>query len=136
MDVASAVMGAMRKIEEQKNPDILLVEGQSSLTERGNPHPRGLSAAILVGAQPDATLVCHRPNHPYRHPVGIRQEIMAIEAMEPTVVVGISLNLRNVEDKGVVSEYETRYGLPTVDVYREGASRLLDAIINETGEKT
>jgi len=136
MDVASAVMGAMRKLEEQKNPDIILVEGQSSLTERGNPHPRGLSAAILVGAQPDATIVCHRPNHPYRQPVGIKQEIMAIEAMEPTRVVGISLNLRNVEDKEVVSEYEAEYGLPTADVYNRGASRLLDAIINETGEKT
>jgi len=135
MDVASAVMGAMRKLEKQKNPDIILVEGQSSLTERGNPHPRGLSAAILVGAQPDATIVCHRPNHPYRHPVGIKQEIMAIEAVEPTKVVGISLNLRNVEDKEVAAEYETKYGLPAADVYNKGASRLLDAIINEIGEK-
>ncbi|MEN6328866.1 MAG: DUF1611 domain-containing protein [Methanobacteriaceae archaeon] len=135
MDVASAVMGAMKKLEEQKNPDIILVEGQSSLTERGNPHPRGLSAAIMVGAQPDATIVCHRPNHPYRHPVGIKQEIMAIEAMEPTRVVGISLNLRNVEDKDAVSHYEAKHDLPTADVYRNGASRLLDAIINEIGEK-
>jgi uncharacterized NAD-dependent epimerase/dehydratase family protein len=68
--------------------------------------------------------------------VGIKQEIMAIEAMEPTRVVGISLNLRNVEDKEVFSEYETKYSLPAADVYRKGASRLLDAIINEIGEKT
>jgi uncharacterized NAD-dependent epimerase/dehydratase family protein len=67
--------------------------------------------------------------------VGIKQEIMAIEAVEPTKVVGISLNLRNVENKEVVSEYETKHGLPAADVYRKGASRLLDAIINKTGEK-
>ncbi|MEG3224348.1 MAG: hypothetical protein BME94_02180 [Methanobacteriales archaeon Met13] len=135
MDVASAVMGAMQQLEEDKNPDIILVEGQSSLTERGNPHPRGLSAAILVGAQPDVTIVCHRPNHPYRHPLGIKQEIIAIESVEPTKVVGLSLNLRNVEDKEVVSSYEEKYGLPAVDVYRQGASRLLDVIINQKGEE-
>ena len=47
-------------------PDIIFIEGQSSLTENGNPHPRGLSAAILIGAAPDAVIVGHRPNHPYR----------------------------------------------------------------------
>jgi len=135
MDVASAVMGAMRQLEKDKNPDIILVEGQSSLTERGNPHPRGLSAAILVGAQPDVTIVCHRPNHPYRYPVGIKQEIMAIESVEPTKVVGLSLNLRNVEDKEVIGNYEEKYSLPAADVYRQGASRLLDAVINQIGEE-
>ena len=49
MDVAAAVMGSMKYMEEKKNPDIILVEGQSSLTEKGNPHPRGLSGAILIG---------------------------------------------------------------------------------------
>ena len=40
--------GIHKYMEEQKNPDIIFVEGQSSLTERGNPHPRGLSAALMV----------------------------------------------------------------------------------------
>lgn len=133
MDVASAVMGTMKYMEENKNPDIIFVEGQSSLTERGNPHPRGLSAAIMVGAQPDVTVVCHRPNHPYRHPRGIEYEIKAIEAVEPTKVVGISLNLRNVEDKSLLSEFEEKYGLPVVDIKNGGASRLLKAIMDEIG---
>lgn len=131
MDVASAVMGAMKYAEEQKDPDIIFVEGQSSLTERGNPHPRGLSAAIMVGAQPDFTVVCHRPNHPYRQPLGIEYEIRAIEAVEPTRVVGLSLNLRNVEDKDVLGDYEERYSLPAVDIKNGkngGASRLLEVI--------
>lgn len=137
MDVASAVMGSVKYLEEEKSPDIIFVEGQSSLTERGNPHPRGLSASILVGAQPDATIVCHRFNHPYRHPVGIEQEIKAIEAMEPTKVVGISLNLRNfTEDKSkayLFSECEKKYMLPAVDIYQGGASILLDAITEYIG---
>lgn len=137
MDVASAVMGSIKYLEEKKDPDIVFVEGQSSLTERGNPHPRGLSAAILVGAQPDATIVCHRFNHPYRQPVGIEQEIKAIEAIEPTKVVGISLNLRNYSEGKPKSEIYSlcsqKYGLPAADIYNDGASILLDAITQYIG---
>lgn len=134
MDVASAVMGAIKYMEEQKDPDIIFVEGQSSLTERGNPHPRGLSAAIMVGAQPDATIVCHRPNHPYRQPKGIDYEIKAIEAVEPTKVVGISLNLRNVKNKDVLGDFEEKYGLPAVDIKNGGAARLLKVINDHIGK--
>jgi len=137
MDVASAVMGSIRYMEEKKEPDIIFVEGQSSLTERGNPYPRGLSAAILVGAKPEATVVCHRINHPYRQPVGVDQEIKAIEAMEPTKVVGVSLNLRNYSGNepkaGILFEYEKKYGLPTVDIYQGGTLVLLDSIIDYMG---
>ncbi len=134
MDVASAVIGSIKYMEEHKNPDIVFVEGQSSLTEKGNPHPRGLSAAILIGAMPDATIVCHRPNHPYREPRGIEYEVKAIEAVEPTQVVGVSLNLRNVNDKTEISKYEEEYGLPAVDVTDGGASRLLNVIIDHIGD--
>jgi len=134
MDVASAVIGSIKYMEEHKNPDIIFVEGQSSLTEKGNPHPRGLSAAILIGAMPDATVVCHRPNHPYREPRGIEFEVRAIEAVEPTKVVGLSLNLRNVSDKTEVNNYEKKYNLPAVDVTDGGASRLLDVIIDHIGD--
>ncbi len=130
MDVASAVMGAMKYLEEKKKPDIIFVEGQSSLTEDGNPHPRGLSAAILIGSMPDAVVVCHRPNHPFREPRGIDYEIKAIEAVEPTKVIGISLNMRNVLNKKDILKYEDTYKLPTVDIKNGGAPRLLEAIID------
>jgi uncharacterized NAD-dependent epimerase/dehydratase family protein len=133
MDVAAAVMGSMKYLEEKKNPDIILVEGQSSLTEKGNPHPRGLSASILIGAMPDVTIVCHRPNHPFREPRGINNEIRAIEAVEPTKVVAISLNMRNVTGKKDILEYEERYKLPAVDIKNGGASKLLDVIMDHVG---
>ena len=44
------------------------------------------------------------PTIPTEHPRGIDYEVKAIEAVEPTKVVGISLNLRNVENKGVINE--------------------------------
>ena len=128
MDVPSAVLSSIKYVEETKNPDIIFIEGQSSLTEKGNPHPRGLSAAILIGAHPDAVIVGHRPNHPYREPRGIEEEIKAIEAVEPTKVVGLSVNLKNADLDLCPEYFESTYNLPAEDVYNNGASKLLDAI--------
>ncbi len=130
MDIPSAILGAIKHVEEEKNTDIIFIEGQSSLTEDGNPHPRGLSAAILIGAHPDAVIVGHRPNHPYRQPRGIKEEIKAIEAVEPTKVVGISINLRNEPNK-TPEDYEKEFNIPTADV-RENPDKLLDAILEHT----
>ncbi len=135
MDVPSAILSAIKYVEETKNPDIIFIEGQSSLTEKGNPNPRGLSASILIGAAPDAVIVAHRPNHPYRNPRGIPDEIKAIEAVEPTKVVGISINLKNSELEDLDECYfEHTYDLPTQDVYNNGASKLLDAILDYLGD--
>ena len=128
MDIPSAILGSIKYLEETKNPDIIFIEGQSSLTEDGNPHPRGLSAAILIGANPDAVIVGHRPNHPYREPKGIKEEIAAIESIEPTKVVGISINLRNEPNK-TPEDYEKEYNIPTADV-RKNPDKLLDAILD------
>ncbi|MCL2687751.1 MAG: DUF1611 domain-containing protein [Methanobrevibacter sp.] len=130
MDIPSAILGLMKYLEEKKNPDIIFIEGQSSLTEIGNPHPRGLSAAILIGSAPDVTIVCHRPNHPYRDPRGIKEEITAIEAIEPTKVVGLSINLRNTDSNTGCENFESEFNLTAADVYNEGASTLLDSILN------
>ena len=130
MDVPAAVLSAIKYVEEHKNPDIIFIEGQSSLTEDGNPHPRGLSACILIGADPDAVIVGHRPNHPYREPRGIDYEVKAIEAVVPTTkVVGLSINLRNADEDMTLESFEEKYGLPAADMYAGGASKLLDAIL-------
>ena len=134
MDVPSAILAAIKYVEEKKQPDIIFIEGQSSLTEKGNPHPRGLSAAILIGAAPDAVIVGHRPNHPYREPRGISEEIKAIEAVEPTKVVGISINFKNTELDRDIEYFESQFNLPVEDVYNNGASKLLDAIFEYLGE--
>lgn len=133
MDVPAAVLSAIKYAEETKQPDIIFIEGQSSLTEKGNPHPRGLSAAILIGAAPDAVIVGHRPNHPYREPRGIEEEIRAIEAVEPTKVVGLSINLKNADLDLCPEFFESKYNLPAEDVYNNGADKLLDAIFEYLG---
>ena len=127
MDVPAAILSSIKYADENLNPDIIFIEGQSSLTEEGNPHPRGLSASILIGAAPDAVIVGHRPNHPYRKPRGISEEIGAIEALEPTKVVGLSINFRNSDLKA--EDFEKEFNLPAADVYNNGASKLLDVIL-------
>jgi uncharacterized NAD-dependent epimerase/dehydratase family protein len=129
MDVPAAILQSVKTIEKEKNPDIIFIEGQSSLTEIGNPHPRGLSAAILIGAAPNVTVLCHRPNHPFRTPRGIIEEIKAIESVEDTKVVALSLNLRNEKEKSPL-DYENEYGISADDIKTNGGSKLLNAILN------
>ena len=95
-----------------------------------------MSACILIGANPDAVIVGHRPNHPYREPRGIDYEVKAIEAVVPTTkVVGLSINLRNKDEGMTVEDFEKEYGLPAADMYDGGASKLLDAILDYLDEK-
>ncbi|MDL2246575.1 DUF1611 domain-containing protein [Methanobrevibacter sp. OttesenSCG-928-K11] len=129
MDVPASILSSIKYAEETLNPDIIFIEGQSSLTEKGNPHPRGLSAGILIGAAPDAVIVGHRPNHPYREPRGISSEIKAIESLEPTKVVGLSINLKNADSNTSAEDFEKEFNLPAEDVYNNGASKLLDNIL-------
>ncbi|MCI5867147.1 MAG: DUF1611 domain-containing protein [Methanosphaera sp.] len=138
MDVPAAIMGTVKYLEEEEDADIIFVEGQSSLTETGNPHPKGLSASILFGAQPDAVVLCHRENHPFREPVGIQTELNAIEAVEPTTkVIALSINRRNAEDLSL-EDIEDEFNLPTVDLHTDsngGIKRLLETVLEYVGEK-
>ena len=130
MDIPSAILSSIKYVEENESPELIFIEGQSSLTEDGNPHPRGLSACILIGANPDAVVVGHRPNHPYREPRGIAEEVRAIEAVVPdTKVVGLSINLRNADEDMTLESFEEEFGLPAADMYSGGASKILDAIL-------
>lgn len=130
MDLAVAIMGVIKKIEEKEDPDIIFVEGQSSLTELGNPHPKGGAASLLFGTKPDAVVLCHRPNHPNREPQGIAKELRAVEAVQDTKVIGISVNRRNSPDEDLEA-IEEEFNLPAVDIYADangGIERLLDSI--------
>ncbi len=132
MDLAAAMMGVIKHIEETEDPDIIFVEGQSSLTELGNPHPKGGAASLLFGTRPDAVILCHRPNHPNRTPQGITKELTAIEAIEDTKVIGLSINRRNKPAESLEA-IEKEFNLPTVDIYdgeNGGIEKLLDTIID------
>ena len=112
-------------IKHQCNPEVLDVKFSKVTPAEGIIDAINNSDAVIIG---------HRPNHPYREPRGIEEEIRAIEAVEPTKVVGISINLKNAELDLDAEYFEHKYNLPVEDVYNNGASKLLDAIFDYLGE--
>lgn len=116
-----------------------LIEGQGSLFHVSF---SGVTLALIHGGQPDALILCHEPTR--QHMRGIPGfQLPTLEAVRDLSlqmahivnpnckVVGISINtaaLSDEEAQAYLSEVETRMGLPTVDPYRHGAARLVDAL--------
>jgi uncharacterized NAD-dependent epimerase/dehydratase family protein len=116
-----------------------LIEGQGSLF---HPSYSGVTLALIHGGRPDALVLCHEPTR--KHMRGLPHYPMpSLEALRelaltlarivnPEVkVTGIAVNTAALsEDEAVayMAEVEERMGLPTVDPFRQGAGRLVDAL--------
>ena len=121
---------------EQENPDIILVEGQSSVG-----HPAFMSSlGILKGSLPDGVILQHPParkvrcDFPTLAMPTIASEIHLIETMSQSKVMAIALNHENLtpqETWDIISDYEHDLKLPTTDVLSYGCQKL----INRLGEK-
>ena len=98
--------------------------------------------ALIHGGQPDALVLAHEPTR--KHMRGLPgYELPTLEALRDMVlpiarianpacqIIGISVNTQHLsEDEAVayLAEVEDRMGLPTVDTFRQGAARLVDAL--------
>jgi uncharacterized NAD-dependent epimerase/dehydratase family protein len=100
----------------------------------------GVTLALIHGGQPDALILCHEPTR--EHMRGLPD--YKLPTLEPArhwrwlarvanpacQVVGISVNTA-AHERGrrpdYLAEVEARMGLPTVDPFRHGAGRLVDA---------
>jgi len=116
-----------------------LIEGQGSLFHISY---SGVTLALVHGGQPDALILCHEPTR--THMRGLPgYSLPTLEALRDTAlplaqvgnpacqVVGIAVNTAALpEDEALayLAEVETRMGLPTVDPFRQGAGRLVDAL--------
>ncbi len=115
---------------EQENPDIILVEGQSSVS-----HPAFMSSiGILKGSMPDAIILQHPPGRKFRCDFPhlpmptIESEILLIEAISQSQVIAIALsheNLTETEIQQIIKSYENRLQLPTRDVLIYGCQKLI-----------
>lgn len=120
------------KIEK---PDIIIVEGQGALS-----HPAyASSCAILRGARPQAVILQHPPKRkvlgdfPFMEMPNIKDEINLIEHYGNTKVIGITINHENMTDdevKDTIAQYEAQFKLPTTDVLKYGADKIVQAIID------
>lgn len=116
-----------------------LIEGQGSLF---HPSFSGVTMALIHGGQPDTLVLCHEPTRThmrglphYTLPSLETLQQLALQTariVNPDVqVTGISVNtaaLSDTEAQKCLEEIEEHMGLPTVDPFRQGASRLVDAL--------
>lgn len=138
--IADFMAGSVEWLTPDNDPDHWdLIEGQGSLFHVSY---SGVTMALIHGGQPDALVLSHEPTR--AHMRGLPDySLPSLEALRdlslqiarvanPDVqVVGISVNTAAMsEDEALActSEIEARMGLPTVDPFRHGAGRLVDAL--------
>ncbi|MEX0778823.1 MAG: N-acetyltransferase DgcN [Balneolales bacterium] len=137
---ADFMAGSIEWLTPDNDPDHWdLIEGQGSLFHVSF---SGVTLALIHGGQPDALILCHEPTRTHMRGVPGFQ-LPSLEALRDLSlqmaqmvnqycqVVGISVNteaLSEAEAGKYLSEMEDRMGLPTVDPYRHGTARLVDAL--------
>ncbi|MDF1873697.1 N-acetyltransferase DgcN [Vannielia sp.] len=115
------------------------IEGQGSLF---HPSYSGVTLALIHGGQPDALVLCHEPTRPHMRGLpsysvptleALHEQALAMaRVVNPACeVIGVSINtqhLSDVEAEAYLAEVEEKMGLPTVDPFRQGAKRLVQAL--------
>ncbi|MGH1445440.1 MAG: N-acetyltransferase DgcN [Cognatishimia sp.] len=138
--IADFMAGAVEYLTPSNDEDHWdLIEGQGSLFHVSY---SGVTLALVHGGQPDALILCHEPTR--EHMRGLPGfDLPTLEQLKETAltlarvanpdvqVVGISVNTQHLSEDEAVSYLagvENQTGLPTVDPYRHGAGRLVDAL--------
>lgn len=138
--IADFMAGAVEYLTPDNDPDHWdHIEGQGSLFHVSY---SGVTMALIHGGQPDAIVLCHEPTR--THMRGLPDYALpSLEVLRDTAlpmahvanpacqIVGISVNTQHLpEDEALayLAEVEARMGLPTVDTFRQGAGRLVDAL--------
>lgn len=116
-----------------------LIEGQGSLFHASY---SGVTLALIHGGQPDALILSHEPTRTHMRglpdyalpSLQTLQEValrMAQIVNPDCYVAGISVNtaaLGEAEALALLEKIEKDMGLPTVDPFRQGAERLVEAL--------
>jgi uncharacterized NAD-dependent epimerase/dehydratase family protein len=138
--IADFMAGSIEWLTPDAEPDHWdLIEGQGSLFHASY---SGVTLALIHGGQPDALVLCDEPTR--AHMRGLPEyQLPSLEALRdlaltmarivnPEVyVAGISINTAGMaepEARDHLAAVEARMGLPTVDPFRTGAGRLVDAL--------
>ncbi len=138
--VADFMAGAVEWLTPDNDADHWdLIEGQGSLFHASY---SGVTMALIHGGAPDALILSHEPTR--THMRGLPSyDLPSLEALRDLSltlarvvnpnceVVGISVNTKALDDaeaEECLSQIEMRMGLPTVDPFRQGAERLVDAL--------
>lgn len=138
--IADFMAGSIEWLTPENEPDHWdLIEGQGSLFHVSY---SGVTLALIHGGQPDALILSHEPTRD--HMRGLPgYTLPSLEQLRDTAlplarlanpaceVIGISINTAAMSEQAALeycAEVEARMGLPTVDPFRHGAGRLVDAL--------
>ena len=138
--IADFMAGSVEHLTPNNDADHWdLIEGQGSLYHASY---SGVTMALIHGGQPDALVLCHEPTRDHMRGLpdfklpsldDLRDTALIMaKIVNPAVkVVGISVNTQHLSEDEA-NEYlkstEQRMGIPAVDPFRHGASRLVDAL--------
>jgi len=119
---------------EAKNPDVIIIEGQGSLS-----HPAYLSSCFIIrGGQPEAIIIQHPPgrenlgDYPDIKMPLLEDEIELIEVFSKSPVIGIAINHENMSDSMVdetIEAYMDHFERPATDVLKYGCDSLIEGIL-------
>jgi uncharacterized NAD-dependent epimerase/dehydratase family protein len=133
------VENEIMKADETEHPDIIVVEGQGALS-----HPAFTSStAIIRGARPGAIILQHPPKRKYRCDFPdipmptLESEIELVEVISGARVIAITINHEDMTDdelEDTVAEYESKFGLPTMDVLKHGCEKIIKRLFEEFPE--
>lgn len=138
--VADFMAGAVEYLTPDNDDDHWdHIEGQGSLYHVSY---SGVTMALVHGGQPDALVLSHEPTRKHMRGLPDYQQpsledlrdtalAMARVANPACQVIGISVNTQHLsedEANAYLQEVEDRMGLPTIDPFRHGAGRLVDAL--------
>lgn len=138
--VADFMAGAVEWLTPDNDPDHWdLIEGQGSLFHASF---SGVTMALIHGGQPDALILSHEPTRSHMRGLPdyslpsletLRETALPLaQIVNPTCqVIGVSVNTVAMgEDEALsyLDGVEKRLGLPTIDPFRQGAGRLVDAL--------
>ncbi len=139
--VADFMAGAVEYLTPDNDDDHWdHIEGQGSLYHVSY---SGVTMALVHGGQPDALVLSHEPTRAHMRGLPDYQQpsledlrdtalAMARVANPACQVIGISVNTQHLSEEEAtkyMAEVEDRMGLPTVDPFRNGAARLVDALL-------
>ena len=120
---------------EQEDPDVILVEGQGSLS-----HPAySTSSFILRGSCPQGVILQHAPGRKDRCDFeGMvmptpESEIELIELFGKTKVIGLTINHENMTEGAVtdaIEKYEKELGIPATDALTRSPDRLVEMVLS------
>ncbi|QIA63099.1 DUF1611 domain-containing protein [Vibrio astriarenae] len=138
--VADFIAGAIEAIApENKAEHWDVIEGQGSLFHASF---AGVTMGLIHGSQPDALVLCHEPTREHMRGLPgyalpdiqtcIETNLQAARLTNPDVqCVGISVNTSALEEQEAMSYMdllETEIGLPVVDPFRQGVSRIVEKL--------